>query len=128
VFYFNRKTFETTYDMPEVVTTDIEQEEKLKLRQMVEQQRIAQFGFAQTTHGYYDGGGKWVDTAFSFSSSSAPSEVNDPTTMMNYDGYLQDNQMDYYQPTIVEEDPSSYAVDDDYYYDEQSGQWVAAHR
>ena len=128
VFYFNRKTFETTYDMPEEVTTDIEQEEKLKLRQMVEQQRIAQFGFAQTTHGYYDGGGKWVDTAFSFSSSSAPSEVNDPTTMMNYDGYLQDNQMDYYQPTIVEEDPSSYAVDDDYYYDEQSGQWVAAHR
>ena len=36
--------------------------------------------------------------------------------------------MDYYQPTIVEEDPSSYAVDDDFYYDEQSGQWVAAHR
>jgi len=71
LFFFNRNTFEATYEQPDEIVREIRAAEEQALAIQREQEQLANSSYMQNTNdflqssGYYDEQGSWIDTTYS---------------------------------------------------------------
>ena len=117
LFYFNRNTFEATYEIPIEVINEQKQEEELQLLQQQQEAEAAivsqqqQVSLIAETNGYYNEYGEWINTsdAYGYGDYDYNSNYSNNNSSTYYNNNSADNSVYNYNYTANHQDGSTYS-------------------